>query len=223
MPSLAPVVQNIRGPLFPVCLILILQTAVSHSLSVPERLLPLPGLRSLPSRLGEWEQGAEQVLEPNAIAYLRPDEYILRDYVNRSSGASVNLFIAYFKSLEDGYGPHSPRVCLPGAGWLVRSTRAVSIPGHGGSPTIPVNEYIIEKAGNRVLVVYWYQNERDVWADEFWEKIRMLPDLIRYHRSDLSLVRVISATTPEGTDFSNCLQFTRELVPVLAKRFELVP
>lgn len=206
--------------LLPVCLILVLQTAASRVLSIPERDLPLPDLQGLPMRVGQWQERGEQALDPNTREYLHPDEYILRDYVNETKGASINLFVAYFKSLQDRYGPHSPRVCLPGAGWLVRSSRTVPVDVLGNPQTIPVNEYILEKSGNRILVVYWYQNERDVWADEFWAKIRLLPDLIRYQRSDVSLVRLVSPTTGSGNDFGSCLQFTKLLVPMLAKHFE---
>jgi EpsI family protein len=207
-----------RGYLLPLCLILVLQTATSRVLSMPERVLPLPDLRSLPARVGPWELRGEQALDQNTREYLHPDEYILRDYVNEAEGASISLFVAYFKSQQDRYGPHSPHVCLPGAGWLVRSSGTSSI--QSGSQTIPINEYVLEKSGSRILVVYWYQNERDVWADEFWAKIRLLPDLIRYQRSDVSLVRLVSPTTDSGNDFGNCLQFTRLLVRLLAKHFE---
>jgi len=207
--------------LLPVCLILVLQTAASRVLSIPERDLALPDLQGLPMHVGQWEERGEQTLDPNTREYLHPDEYILRDYVNETKGASINLFVAYFKSLQDRYGPHSPRVCLPGAGWLVRSSRTVPVDVLGNPQTIPVNEYILEKSGNRILVVYWYQNERDVWADEFWAKIRLLPDLIRYQRSDVSLVRLVSPTTGSGSDFGSCLQFTKLLVPMLSEHFEL--
>jgi EpsI family protein len=209
-----------RSRLLPVCLILVLQTAASHELSIPERELPLPNLHALPTRLGTWEDRGDQALDERTTQYLRPDEYILRDYVNRATGASINLFVAYFKSLQEQYGPHSPGVCLPGAGWAVLSSRTISIDGAGNATRIPLNQYILEKSGSRILVVYWYQNARDVWADEFWAKVRLLPDLIRYQRSDVSLVRLVSPTTSSGNDFSSCLQFTRLVFPVLARHFE---
>ncbi len=206
--------------LLPVCLVLLLQTAVSHVVSMPERNLPLPDLHGLPPALGTWQEQGEHDLGVNTTEYLHPDEYILRDYVDQAKGASMNVFVAYFKSLQGKYRPHSPSVCLPGAGWLVRSSKMTTIEGPAGSQTVPVNEYILEKSGNRILVMFWYQNERDIWADEFWEKIRLLPDLIRYRRSDVSLVRLISPTTTNGNDFTNCAQFARVLLPVLEKHFE---
>jgi len=208
-----------RGPWLPLCLVLVLQTAVSRQLYVPERKLHLPVLHGLPDRLGAWQDRGEQELDVNTREYLRPDEYILRDYVKDGTGVPINLFVAYFHSLQNQYGPHSPSVCLPGAGWVVRSSRTVSIDGLGAQG-IPVNEYVLEKSGSRILVMYWYQNARDVWADEFWAKVRLLPDLIRYQRSDVSLVRLVSPTTTSGSDFTDCLQFARLVFPPLAEHFE---
>ena len=130
-------------------------------------------------------------LEPAVQEYLKPDSYILRDYANSASGSAVNVFVAYFKSLQSGYGPHSPAVCLPGSGWLVRERTIlnISVPGRGAA--IPVNKFLLEKAGQHILVLYWYQNDRNVWAEEFQGKLRLLPDLIKYKRSDVSLVRLV--------------------------------
>lgn len=208
------------GVLVPVCLILILQAAASRILSIPEETLPIPQLRTLPMQLEEWKTSGEQSLEEGVIEYLQPDDYILRNYVNEAKGASIGLFVAHFKSLQSSYGPHSPRACLPGAGWLIASANTALVEVPGRSQKIPVNEYVMEKAGNRIVVVYWYQNNRDVWAEEFHAKLRLLPDLIMYRRSDVSLVRLVSPTEAGTQDkFRNCLQFTKLLFPLLAERF----
>ena len=140
-------------------------------------------------------------------AYLKPDDYILRDYTADNGSAPTNLFVAYFKSLQNVYGPHSPSVCLPGAGWLVTSSKILNVTVPGRPDPIPVNEFTMEKSNSRILVIYWYQNDRAVWAQEFKAKLRLLPDLLRYRRSDVSLVRVITSlpgTTTEAElgDFS---------------------
>lgn len=207
------------GVFLAVCFILILQTAASRVLLIPERNLPTPQLHTVPMQLESWKASGEQVIEESVVEYLHPDEYILRNYVNETESASVGLFVAHFNSLQNSFGPHSPRACLPGAGWLVRSsnTALVEIPGRRQS--IPVNEYILEKSDNRIAVVYWYQNDRDVWAEEFHAKLRFLPDLIRYRRSDVSLVRLVSPSERGEENFRNCLQFTKLVFPLLAERF----
>jgi EpsI family protein len=210
-----------KGILVPVSLILVLQAAALHVLAIPEQDFAVPGLHKLPFEFGVWKALSEQTLEPSVIEYLKPDEYVLRDYLNESAGTVINLFVAYFKSLQNAYGPHSPRVCLPGAGWLVRSSNIKSVEVPGRAEGIPVNEYVLEKSGDRILVVYWYQNDRNIWAEEFQAKLRLLPDLIKYKRSDVSLVRLITpmrGTTPES-EWPNSVEFARSIFPTLAQSF----
>lgn len=209
-----------KGLFLSVMLVLVLQTAASHMVSIPELDVPIPALRQLPSEVGNWKAGSDQTLESNVVEYLKPDDYVIRDYVN-GAGRGLNLFVAHFKSLQDSYGPHSPRVCLPGAGWLVRSSKIETAPVPGRAEGIPVNEYVLEKSNDRILVVYWYQNNRAIWAEEFQAKLKMLPDLIRYRRSDVSLVRLI---VPIGTGTTQAaledgLTFTRLIFPSLVERF----
>jgi EpsI family protein len=193
-------------------------------LKIDERNTPIPGCHNLPWQLGKWTAFAEQSMAPTTEAYLKPDEYILRDYANQQEGTTINLFVAYFKSLQNTYGPHSPSVCLPGSGWLVSSSNIVNMSVPGRPDDIPVNKYTMEKSSERLLVLYWYQNDRDIWAQEFHAKLRLLPDLLRYRRSDVSLVRLITpirGSSPED-EFNNCLHFTQRMFPLLAERFASV-
>jgi hypothetical protein len=102
-----------KGLFFTACFIFVMQAAGSRMLSISERNLPIPGLHQLPLEFGQWKATGEQTLERNVTEFLRPDDYILRDYGNEGAATSINLFVAYFKSLQNTYGPHSPRVCLP--------------------------------------------------------------------------------------------------------------
>ncbi len=215
---------SMRLPLFVVaCLILVLQASASRMLKIDEQKIGIPGLHALPWQLGPWKASADQSLAPDVEAYLKPDEYILRDYVDPRSN-SIDLFVAYFKSLQNTYGPHSPSVCLPGSGWLVRSSKVVNIPVPGRPGGIPVNQFTMEKSNDRILVLYWYQNDRDVWAEEYHAKLRLLPDLIRYRRSDVSLVRLIAPLRGATADaeLSSCVQFTERIFPLLAQHFASV-
>jgi EpsI family protein len=205
-------------------LILVVQAGASRMLKIDEEKIGIPGLHALPWKLGPWETSAEQSIGPDVTAYLKPDEYILRDYLNPSNGVTIDLFVAYFKSLQNVYGPHSPRICLPGSGWLVSSSSVVNIPVPGRAGGIPVNQFTMEKANQRILVLYWYQNDRDVWAEEYHAKLRLLPDLIRYRRSDVSLVRLIAPlpSVASNRELTSCFQFTERLFPLLAEHFASV-
>jgi EpsI family protein len=206
------------------CLILVFQASASRMLKIDEQKIGVPGLHEIPWDIDQWKASGEQSMDPAVVAYLKPDEYILRDYANAQGGPSINLFVAYFKSLQNSYGPHSPRICLPGSGWLASSSQIVNmaVPGHPGG--IPVNQYTMEKGTERILVLYWYQNDRDVWAEEYHAKLRMLPDLIRYRRSDVSLVRLVTTLSNSTLEkeLGNCHQFTQDVFPLLAEHFASV-
>jgi len=206
----------IPGGFLVVCVILGLQAVASKQMSVAERAAAAPELEQIPWRIGRWKAQAEGSLDNSMILALKPDAYVLRDYADPSSGSVMNLFVGYFQSRQNAYGPHSPRICLPGAGWLVRSARIGEIAA-SETQRIPVNEYMMENGTRRIMVLYWYQNERAAWAEEFHAKLMMLPDLLRYRRSDVSLIRLV--TPLEGSaarsELSECHEFARALYPAV--------
>jgi EpsI family protein len=199
------------------CLLLVVQAGASRMLSFNERKLATPGLHQVPLDLGPWKAAGEQSLGQDVADYLKPDDYILRDYQGHTP---LNVFVAYFKSLEKTYGPHAPRICLPGSGWLETSSKISYLSVAGPLQRIPVNQLTYEKQDSRILVLYWYQNNRDVWADEFWAKLRLLPDLLKYQRSDVSLVRLVApihGLTPE-TELRDSTEFARLIYSDLSQR-----
>jgi EpsI family protein len=210
-----------NGLFLAICIILVVQATASRKLNIDERNIPIPGLHQVPLDLGKWKAVGEESLDRNVTLYLKPDDYILRDYANPATGASINLFVAYFKSLQNNYGPHSPRICLPGNGWLVRSSQIASVRIPERQEPIPVNEYLLDKSGDRILVLYWYQNNRNIWAEEFEAKLRLLPDLIRYKRADVSLVRLITPMRvgDTGNELATSIEFARLVFPKLVERF----
>jgi len=211
----------IRGSIIVLTLLLSVQIAASLVLRVHEEPLGTPQLNQIPSLISNWRSVDEQTLEPDVTAALKPDDYILRTYQNQGRAGSLTLFVAYFKSLQNSYGPHSPRVCLPGSGWLTHSWKVVEMPVPGKPEGIPVNQYVLEKDSQRILVVYWYQNDRRAWAEEYQVKLHLLPDLVRYRRSDVSLVRIVTSIPQDNSldqPWNTSTEFARALFPSLAER-----
>src|SRR5258708_3220407 len=126
---------------FGVTAILALQLAAAYALTLGERPPAPPTLGALPHEIGTWKVVGEQAMEPDVMAYLKPDDYIDRNYQASGPGGRVNLFVAYFKSLKSGYGPHSPAVCLPGAGWMPKQFEVIRVSVPGEWESIPVNQY----------------------------------------------------------------------------------
>ena len=151
-------------------------------------------LASLPHQLGPWT-GTDFAIPQDILDILGAGDFLLRVYrTSETPQPYVDLFIAYFPSQRSGDSIHSPKNCLPGAGWSpVESERVtLSLPGH---TPFPANRYVIAKGEDRMLVLYWYLAHDRAVASEYWAKFYLVADAMRLNRSDGSLIRV---TTPLG-------------------------
>ena len=157
-------------------------------------------LAAFPHELGAW-RGTDLAIQQDVLDVLGAGDFLLRVYQDSSRRQPyIGLFLAYFPSQRAGDTIHSPKNCLPGAGWLpVESSRVtLALPGH--SPFL-ANRYVIAKGTERQLVLYWYLAHDRAVASEYWAKFYLVTDSIRLNRSDGSLVRVTTPLRPgETTD-----------------------
>jgi|SRR5215831_5042785 len=155
---------------------------------IPERL----PLSSFPMQLNNWS-GSDIAIGQDVLDVLGSGDFMLRNYRSQTDREPyVNLFIAYFPTQRTGDTIHSPKNCLPGAGWRpVESSRInLELPDH---EPFQANRYVIAKGQDRQLVLYWYLAHNRALASEYWAKYYLVADSIKLHRSDGSLIRV---TTP---------------------------
>jgi EpsI family protein len=156
---------------------------------------PRTPLKSFPEQLGPWT-GENIPMDKEVLAILGPGDFLLRDYHTDSDDLpNVNLFIAYFRSQRAGDTIHSPKHCLPGAGWLPLDSRRImlTLPEH---KPFPANRYVIARGDARELVLYWYwAHDRGV-ASEYWAKFYLVADSMRMNRSDGALVRITAQMFP---------------------------
>jgi EpsI family protein len=146
-------------------------------------------LASLPETLGPWS-GTDIEISQEVRDILGNGEFVQRVYQSSAPAEpTVDLFVAYFPTQRAGDTIHSPKHCLPGAGWLpVASARSSITPA--GRPPFDVNRYIVGKGTERQLVLYWYWAHDRAVASEYWAKFYLVADSIRMNRSDGALVRV---------------------------------
>lgn len=173
--------------------VLVLQAALFYSASHGDAVPLIAPLSAFPTSVGNWHMAQEGVIEKETLDILRADDTLTRWYVGPIGGA--NLFIAYFKTQRQGQSPHSPKNCLPGSGWQPSETGKVNV--DAGGETIRINRYIVAKGDEKSMVLYWYETQGRVIADEFAAKFYLIADSIRKHRSDTALVRVV---VPIGKD-----------------------
>ena len=182
-----------------------------------EEVLPArESLNTFPLVLGDW-QGRDLPISPATREVLGPGDFLSRDYFNFPQQQAANLFIAFFPSQRQGDTIHSPKNCLPGAGWVPVQSTHIWMDGQNGR-RVEVNRYLVDKGGQKALVLYWYQAHGRVTPSEYTAKYRLITDSIVMNRSDGALLRI---TTPlgNGEDPSNAearaVQFALLAVPFL--------
>ena len=201
----------------PVALILIITAIFLQARSRGEVFPPRLPLASFPRQIAGLD-GTDIEVPKESLEVLHPTDYLLRAYSNEQvSGIPVDLFIAYFASQRTGEAIHSPKNCLPGAGWApVQSARIqLSFPGHA---PFPVTRYVIAKGDSRRLVLYWYWAHDRGIASEYWAKYYLVADSMRMNRSDGSLVRIgTPLLREESVDAAQLrlMPFTSSVLPLL--------
>lgn len=154
-------------------------------------------LSAFPHEFDGWTS-TDRAMDADTLAVLGPGDFLLREYVNPAQQTDVGLYVAYFPSQRAGDAIHSPKNCLPGAGWApVRADRIMmSLPGRA---PFPVNRYLIARGQDRQLVLYWYWAHDRALASEYAAKFYLVTDSIKMRRSDGSLIRLV-APLPEHGD-----------------------
>ena len=199
-------------------LLLIMQAAVLYSSVRPEVIPTSRPLSEVPSTLGSWQQyGPEGVVDEETRAILNADDLLNRTYVDPSTGRRAFLAVASFRTLQNGKAPHSPKNCLPGAGWTQVSADDKYPVDVGAGQPILVNRYIVAHGNEQSVVLYWYQSRDRVVANEFRAKFWVMADAVKDHRTDTSLVRVVVFNYGKSDDetTAQALDFSRKAYPAL--------
>lgn len=170
-------------------LILALQALALLLYSRPESVPPSKPLDNFPQQIVDWKLQSEGVKDPAIVEALQADDLLNRNYL-LPDRAMANLFVAAFRSQRNGKAPHSPKNCLPGAGWVEQQSGIVEVP-LGNGKMIEANRYVVAKGGSRSLVYYWYQSRDRSVANEYKAKGYVVLDAIQLNRTDTALVRVV--------------------------------
>lgn len=179
--------------------VLVGQALLFYGFSRGEAVPPHRPLQQFQFAGGDWMLDQEMPLDKETLDVLKADDILSRAYINHKDGVAATLFVAFFETQRTGKAPHSPKNCLPGAGYVPSQAgvREIAIPGQA-SP-IYVNQYVVSRGQNQSIVFYWYQARNRVIASEYSAKIYTVADAIRYHRSDTSLVRVVVSVNDGNT------------------------
>ncbi len=198
--------------------LLITATVTSYAFSRPEAIVTRRPLKEFPNVIGDWSVLNEQLIEDSAMAVLLVDDYIMRTYANKK-GETIGLYIGYFKSQREGKQVHSPRQCLPGAGWhiLSNSEYMLELKEHNPSKA-PVNLYLMGKDDRRQLIIWCYQGRGRIYANEYLNKLYLIWDAMTKNRTDGALMRIsmLIKSNPDQT-LATEVDFIDQILPILSQ------
>src|ERR1035441_5671997 len=157
---------------------------------VPE-LLAVP-LDQIDSQIAGWAAAGDQTLPAPTLHALAPSSYLVRTY--KKAGSQLDLFIAFYAQQRAGESMHSPKHCLPGAGWEIWNHDSALV--STGGRQYEINKYSIQNDGKRMLMFYWYQSKSRIIASEYLGKIMLARETIGTGRTGGSIVRITLPDTP---------------------------
>jgi EpsI family protein len=153
-----------------------------------QRAMPLPvSLSSLPAQLAGYT-GRDLPVSAEEQRVAGMTNYVFRVFAKNPRDA-FSLYVGYYQSQTTGKTIHSPRNCLPGAGWqpLEKSVQPIEV----GGRTVRVNRYLLADSTGQALVYYWYQGRGRVESSEYRVKWELLRDAALRGRTEEALVRIM--------------------------------
>jgi exosortase D (VPLPA-CTERM-specific) len=182
-----------------VAALLIVTIAFLEGRSALEKVPKSQPVAAFPGSEGIW-RAVDRPISSVVRESLGPGDFLNRLYLRDTDPTGTDFFIAYFPSQRTGDTIHSPKHCLPGAGWVFENSKHVVLQTSGMKP-VEANEAILAKGSDRMLAIYWYQAHGRSVASEYWAKFYLVADAMRMNRTDGALVRLITPIVPgETTD-----------------------
>ena len=152
-------------------------------------------------------------LEDGVLRQLRPTSYLSRTY--RKGGVTADLFIGFYAQQRAGESMHSPKHCLPGAGWEIWDYSTLEIPVSGRK--FRVNRYSISRESARKVVLYWYQSKERIIASEYSGKILLARDALLQNSTAASIVRITVQDKPGALEEASA--FASQVIPEVQRCF----
>jgi EpsI family protein len=140
-------------------------------------------------------------------------DYVARVYWRPDSTVAFTTYVGYYDQQTQGKSMHSPKNCLPGAGWEILRGGTTTVTAADG-PHV-VNRYLLKNGAAQAVVYYWYQGRGRVVASEYAVKWDLLRDAALRGHTEEALVRVIVPVDPSDTTQARADRLAQEIAPTL--------
>lgn len=149
-----------------------------------------------PLTLGQW-QGERETVSQGVLDLLNPKDIFSGTYIN-AQGVKIHLLFDFFSSEADFGGPHSPRNCLPGSGWMIRDTYDNRVACAGSD--LSAGRFELELKGARKVMDFWYVTRFGETASDYEFKWHLLLSSLSFKPRDVAFVRFVADADPESLE-----------------------
>ncbi len=154
-----------------------------------QRTMPLvEPLTAFPNRIDDFE-GSDITMTDDEVRVAGVTDYLFRLY-RAPDRPDFSVYVGYYASQARGKTIHSPKNCLPGAGWEALASEPMEIPHAGGDP-VRVNRFMVANKDQKALVYYWYQGRGRTESNEYRVKLDLMLDAAVTRRTEEALVRIV--------------------------------
>jgi len=149
-----------------------------------------------PMEFGQWK-GKKENITQTVIDMLNPMDITSISYVN-DEGINIHLFFDYFSSDASFGGPHSPRNCVPGSGWIIENTYEKNIELNGRIIHSGVFELRFEKSLS--VMEFWYVTHFGETANDYRFKLYELLSALTFSPRDVAFIRFVTSNDPKSLE-----------------------
>jgi|CXWL01.1.fsa_nt_gi EpsI family protein len=146
--------------------------------------------------------GTDIAISPEEQRVAGMTAFILRRY-EPPGRPPYSIFVSYYDEQRQGKSIHSPKNCLPGAGWEPVDSKPMVLETTAGPVT--VNRWRLVREGKTAIVYYWYQGRGRVAHDEFRVKFDLLRDAAVHGRTEEALVRIFVQIDGKDVDAADAV------------------
>ncbi|MDL2274575.1 EpsI family protein [Desulfosarcina sp. OttesenSCG-928-G10] len=170
-------------------LIVLLLSVAAYMTHTPRTLLE-PEARDLstfPRQIGQWASVSDVIFNEPTLKVLRPTDYLMRTYVN-PDGCRLGLYIGYHNGGKASGPVHSPKNCLPGAGWYMAESQEMRV--NEGENEIRLVRADFRMQNQKMICYYWYQVCGTIVTTDISMKFFEFTGVLFKNRKDASFIRI---------------------------------
>ncbi len=133
--------------------------------------------------------GSDITMTDDEVRVAGVTDYLFRLY-RASDRPDFSVYVGYYASQARGKTIHSPKNCLPGAGWEALASQPMEVAREGDDP-VRVNRFMVANKDQKAVVYYWYQGRGRTESNEYRVKLDLMLDAAISRRTEEALVRIV--------------------------------